>query len=173
MRQPRNRVQIPPHNGQPFYWVRLKNYNTPSQRLDPGGFANAIFRRWSVAGMTWVDTVNPASHHGEFQIFDPENRNFVLPNEIVQVTLNVAAARYEILGSWGLRRKVQITQSGGIDRGFGGTALVWVNGAVTSPAQEITVWVDWMYQDAVSEDDEGLAQYYPDQSKWILENSEC
>lgn len=161
--------QVP---SEPFYWMKLTNYETPSERLNPGGSAKARFMRWDFQSSAYVASSSSASHHGEVTVYDPHKLNFLIPNEIFLARLT-SHGRYEIVGSHGLRRKVKITQSGGIAAAASGTASVYSNGAVTSPLQSITVHFNWMDAGTAAENAEAIAQYYRDEDKWTIDELDC
>lgn len=174
-RRPRTVTRQPPYQAEPLYWMKLSNANDSAERLNPGGSALAILRRWNVGTEEWVDiTENPETHYGRVRVYDPGFLNFILPNEIFLARLVVGAGRFEVVGSHGLRRKVKI-QAATIAAGGSGTVRVWVNGAVTSPTQDLTAYYTWM--DAGGSDltsgMEALVEYFRDEQKWVITNAEC
>lgn len=69
-------------------------------------------------------------------------------------------------------RKVKLTAN--IAVGASGTANVWENGAVTSPAQVLTVWLNWMAGvESAESGDEAMARWIDDEDKWVVVNLEC
>lgn len=89
-RQPRTVTRQPPYQAEPLYWMKLSNANDAAERLNPGGSALAIFRRWNVGTEEWVDiTENPETHYGRVRVYDPAYLNFILPNEIFLARLVV------------------------------------------------------------------------------------
>jgi hypothetical protein len=165
-RPDRLKASTPPGPGDPTIRAVLQNANDLTERLNPGGSANAVLRSWDHNTNGWT------SGNNEITIYDTEDatygRNFLLPGECVPVRQNVANGRYEIVGSWGLIRKVVIYEADGIAQDASGLVTIWTMGAETDPRQDVTAWNTWMDLGKLLLGREAYARYFPDEEKWVI-----
>lgn len=175
-RQPHTVTRQPPYQAEPMHWMKLSDANNAAARLDPGGSALAIFRRWDITSGQYVDiTENPESHYGRMRVYDPAQLNFLLPNEIFQARLNVGSGRYEVVGSCGLWRKAKVKSGVTITAGGSGQVSIWVSAAEASPAQYVTAYLNWMDTSTgdLTAGTEVRIEWLRDESRWIITNADC
>lgn len=170
----RGKTQSGPYSAEPIYWMKLRNTTLPSERLDPGGNAKAIFRRWNPQTLQYEDVLSQRPHHGEVDVWDWGEMNFLLPGEIFQARLNTSSATYEIIGSQGLKRKARVGPGVTILPDLSGVARLFVAGAVTNPLQTVTAYHDWIKNgDPVEDEADMILWYFRDENHWSITNAKC
>lgn len=155
-----------------------------SQQLDPGGSATAKLVVYDTAGARWRASANPAI---DFTIYDADKdgkgsgRNFGLPGEWFQAELREDSGRWEIVGSWGLRRFGKVTESSGINANAYGDVEIYTDSG-TASGVEVNARHNWMAgTEKISNGKEVLIEWWPEEDResgsdlgnWVITNAEC
>jgi len=105
---------------------------------------------------------------------ETEPRNFVLPDEKVQVRASID--KYEPIGCFGLFRKAKTKVA--ISPGSSGLVYVYAKGIKAKNQNdvdvEVTAWLNWTTGGkTLNASKECLINYFPDEEKWIIVGRDC